>query len=177
MRILVSGPTGSGKTTQATLLSKYLRLPFIGVGRMLRDEAEKGTNNGLKVQIAMKKGTLVDDAVVARVVKKRVGLPDCQDGFIMDGFPRSLSQLKHFDPNYDHVFSLDISDKEAAKRLLKRGREDDTPALIKKRLEIYHRFTEPVLSWYMKKGILDKVNGEMRIEKVHQTIKERILKK
>lgn len=177
MRVLVSGPTGSGKTTQAALLSNYLNISFIGVGRMLRQEAAKGTKLGSKIQKSFDKGVLVNDEIVAKVVRRRVSKSDCKKGFIMDGFPRSLLQLKHFDPKYSCVFYLDVSDKEAKKRLLLRGREDDIPDLIKKRLQIYHRLTEPVLRFYEKEGILHRIKADEGIEKIHLTIKEIIQKK
>jgi|SRR3990167_4270752 len=171
MKILITGPQGSGKTTHAKLISEDLKIPVIDAGNMLRELAKKNTSDGIKVQESMKTGTLAPDEIVGRMVKDRVSQDDCRNGYVMDGYPRSLPQIKVFEPGYTHVYYLDISDQEATQRLLRRGRADDNPELIAKRLSLYHQNTEPVLAYFEKLGILTKVDGSGSIEEVNAKIK------
>lgn len=170
MKILVTGPQGSGKTTQAKLLAEYLDIPFIGMGGVLRERMERDDEIGNKIREAMDKGILVDDEIVANFTKQKV-LED-EKGYIMDGYPRSIHQLKLFNPDFDKVFYLDISDEEVMSRLLKRGRADDTPLLIKERLAIYHEDTESLLSIYKEKGILVVIDGSLPIEQIKERMRE-----
>lgn len=172
MKILVTGPQGSGKTTQSKLLAEYLNIPFIGIGELLRQIADTGSSEGIKIKQNLNVGKLVDDEIVANVAKERFKELDCQNGFVADGYPRTLDQINLFNPNYTKVFYLDINDDQVTKRLLKRGREDDTPEVIVKRLKIYHDETEPLLGFFRNKGILVRVDGSGSIDEVQNSIRE-----
>lgn len=174
MKILVTGPQGSGKTTQARLLAEYLGVSLVGTGDSLREMSKEDSSLGKKIKEALKSGDLVDDAIVAEVVQQRLKASDCQNGFIMDGYPRSLHQLEVFDPNFDLVFYLDISDEEVTQRLIKRGREDDEQEIIAERLRLYHELTEPILSYYQEKGILERIDGNGEIEDIQARIREKV---
>lgn len=174
MSILVTGPQGSGKTTQAKLLADFLKKPLIGVGELLREMSEEKNVNSNSVKQALEKGDLVDDEIVAEMMKKRISQNDAEKGFVMDGYPRSLNQLKLFDPIYSQVFYLDIADLEVKKRLLKRAREDDKPDIIHQRLTLYHKLTEPVLEYFKNQGVLKKINGMGSIDDVQERIRQNL---
>jgi adenylate kinase len=174
MRVLITGPQGSGKTTQAKLVAEYLKIPLIDGGEMLRLLASEDSIEGKRVQEALDKGEIAPNDIVAEVIKKRLAELDCQNGFVMDGYPRTLSQKELFDPQFDRVFYLKMSDDLVKERMQKRGRVDDTPELITERLMLYHQLTEPVLSFYESQGILVRINGEDTIERIQQEIKENL---
>lgn len=174
IRVLVTGPQGSGKTTQAQLLAGFLKVPFIGIGGDLRQRAQQGDEIAGKIKLSLDRGDLVDDKVVADFAKERMAQSDCQNGFVIDGYPRSEEQVKLFNPDYTKVFYLEISDEEVLYRLLARGREDDTPELIKERLRIYHQETEPILKDYQEQGVLEVVDGSLSILQVQDKIRHLI---
>lgn len=174
MKILIVGPVGSGKTTQAKLLADYLGIPSLGMGQVLREMAKENSPQGQSLKEDLDKGKLADDAIVAKIARERIAEEDCQNGFIFDGYPRSLTQIKLFDPGYDRVFYLDISDTVAEQRLLARGRDDDTPEIIKERLRIYHQETEPLLEFFEKQGILQKIDGGGTIEEIQERIRQNL---
>lgn len=174
MRILITGPQGSGKTTQAKLISAKMGLCLVKTGDLIREKAAENSDIGCSLKEAIDKGNLVDNAVLADMLREKFNKPECRSGFVVDGYPRSLPQLAVFDPGYDLVFYLNISDEEAKKRLLARGREDDTPEAIEERLKIYHRQTKQVLDYYRDLGKLVEVNGEQPVGKVTISILERL---
>lgn len=171
-RILITGPQGSGKTTQAKLLAEYLVVPLIDSGEMLRELAQEITEDGSKVKEALDKGGMAPNDIVGQVVRESVENETSKDGFVMDGYPRNLEQLDIFDPMFDRVFYLEIRDDQVKSRLKSRGREDDTKELIEKRLSLYHQLTEPVLQYYHNLGILERVDGEGEIEDIQSKIRE-----
>ncbi len=172
LRVLITGPQGSGKTTQAKLLAKFLRLPMIMTGDAMRELAKENTPDGRKVRKLLDLGQMAPDKIVAIYVRKQVLKKDYQRGFVMDGYPRTVSQLKFFDPCFDKVFYLDISDKLAIQRLLQRGREDDTAPLIKERLKLYHQRTKLLLNLYSNQGILSRIDGMGSISKIQQRMRK-----
>lgn len=176
MKILVTGPQGSGKTTQAQILANKLGILLIDTGEMLRKLAEQKSLEGAEVKDELNKGELVEDEIVADLVKKEVEKPAYKAGYVMDGYPRTMDSLKLFDPNFDQVFYLDISDEEVEKRLLARGRADDTPSLIRERLMLYHQNTQAVLNYYQNLGKLVKINGRGSIEQIAQEIDGKLVK-
>src|SRR5437763_1065812 len=112
MRILITGPVGSGKTVQGEILSKELNIPLIDTGSILRELAEGDSKESEVVRKVLEQGGLVPDEIAGKLVRDRVEREDCQEGFVMDGYPRRLSQLKSFDPKFDQVFYLDVNDGE-----------------------------------------------------------------
>ena len=165
-RILFTGPVGSGKSTQAQLIAKYLNVPMFQTGQIARNLAGETGDLGRRVKRIMESGQLVDDVTIAEVLKQAMSKADLSKGFIIDGYPRSLEQLKLFDPGFDLVFNFKISDEEVLKRLLKRQRIDDTPEAINLRLKIYHEQTAPLTKHYKNLGILKQVNAEDSIENI-----------
>lgn len=175
MKIIFLGPQGSGKSTQAKMLSKSLKLPYIEMSQLLRAKMGSANNDAKAITKAMDQGTLVPDNIVIRSLHQRLENPDCTMGYILDGFPRSREQLVGLPGGVSKVFYITISDEEALTRLLKRGRIDDSEQIIKKRLNVYHDLTEPVLKYFREKGLLKEINGERTIEKINKGI-ESIIK-
>lgn len=169
MRILFSGLPGSGKTTQAKKLAEYLKIPLIGTGELLRKMSESGDIPEVEKQKLIS-GDLVDDQLVADLVKKRLQAPDCQNGFIMDGYPRSIEQLGMFDPGFDLAVYLEIDDAQVKQRLLSRGRIDDTAEAIDLRFKIYHAETKPLIEHYRKLGTLKEIDGLGSEDEVYQKV-------
>lgn len=174
MKILLIGPQGSGKSTQAGLLARELNLPKISTGDIFRKLAAEDSEQGREVRQIQKEGRLVDDAKTAKIVKERVREDDCKEGFIMDGYPRNLEQLRKFDPEFDIVFYLNVSKEIALERLLKRRRVDDTEESIKQRLDLYYQQTQPLLEYYKQKNILVEVSGMGDIQGIQDEIKKSI---
>lgn len=176
MNIIIMGPPGSGKSTQAKLLAEFLSVPCLEAGDLLYYLSQENSERGRKIKEAMETGSLVEGRLTVDIISEQLKSPSYKNGVVIDGFPRSLSQARDFQFPQDMVIYVDVSDEENMKRLLKRERKDDTPELIKKRLEIYHHQTEPVLEFYRQKGILLAVWGERPIEEIHQDILGRLKK-
>lgn len=174
MKILIVGPQGSGKTTQSELLANYLRVSFIETGKIFRNLSREDSDLGRKIKDLLDRGEMISDDVTSKIVKERVRQSDCQSGFVMNGYPRSLNQIKIFDPVFDKVIYLEVSDDEIMRRLIKRGREDDTPDLINKRLSDYHNLTEPILDYYNNLGILEKVDGIGEVDGVQERVRSKV---
>lgn len=166
MKILFTGPVGSGKSTQAELLAKYLNIPLFQTGQITRELAKEDSDLGNRVKMIMESGELVDDKTIAEVLKRVMSQADLKRGFIIDGYPRSLEQLNLFDPGFEIVINFKISNKIVLERLLKRQRVDDTPEAIEKRLKIYYQQTKALIEHYRKSGILKEVNAENSIEEI-----------
>lgn len=151
MRILMIGPQGSGKGTQAKLVSEHYKIPNISTGDIFRDALSKKSELGLKAESYMKKGNLVPDEIVTSMVKERVRQKDCRDGFVLDGFPRNIAQAKALDKitNIDKVFVLKLSDELALKRLANRKQ-------CKKCKAIFGGIVAP-----RKKGLCDTCGGKL----------------
>lgn len=162
------GPQGSGKSTQAALLAQKLTIPHVSTGDIYRAISQEDTDLGHKVKGMLDRGELIDDETTFRVVDRHLGA--IQGGFIIDGFPRTLVQAQREAFLVDKVIYLKLSDEEATKRLLARGRADDTPELIAERLKLYHQLTEPILSYYRQQNKLAEVDGTASIEEVHQLV-------
>lgn len=170
MNIVVMGPQGSGKSTQAELLAKKLRLPHVSTGDIFREIAKRDSELGHRISEKLSHGEMVDDADIMKVVGEHLAQSKFSNGFVLDGFPRNLYQAQNSNHPVNQVFHLKVSDKEGIKRLLKRGRADDSLKTISARLRLYHKLTEPVLTFYREKGILQEINGEQSIKKIHQEI-------
>lgn len=175
MNLIVLGPVGSGKTTQAERLASEFGLLFLNVGDLLHFVSKEDTPLGLKIKKVMDKGGLVDDEIVLQLIEEHLRGKE-QKGVVIDGFPRSITQAKNFKFPIDRVIYLVVSDEVNKERLLKRGRKDDTPELIEERLKIYHRETEPILGFYRKKGLLLEIDGERPIPIIFEDIKRHFAK-
>lgn len=172
MKILLIGPQGSGKSTQARLLSEYLSVPVISTGEIFRNLSSQETEEGKRVKQILGTGKLVDDETTSKIVEARLKQSDCQNGFIIDGYPRNIEQANTFDPDFERAFYLHIPEEKVLERLLKRGRADDTKELIKQRLDLYYRQTQPLLDYYRSRGILVEIDGRGDIQKVQDEIKK-----
>ncbi len=164
MNIILMGPVGSGKTTQADILSKKLGLPHIQTGEIYRKIATEDSSTGKKIKMILDAGDLIDDENTFEIIDKH--LKEITGGFVIDGFPRTLVQAQREVFYVDKVFYIKISDEEALKRLLLRKREDDTPEIIAERLKVYHEETEPILDYYRNQGKLVEIDGSGTIEEV-----------
>lgn len=174
MILVVMGPPGSGKSTQANLLAEELGIPHLQTGDLFHYLSEEDSPRGRKIKRIMESGGLLDDQLVLEIVEEHLKGKQYDKGVVLDGTPRSLWQAEHFKLKLDKVFYLDVSDEENIKRLVKRGRKDDRPEVVKKRLKTYHQETEPMLDFYRKMNILEKVDGERPIEVIHQDIMARL---
>lgn len=171
-KVLFTGPVGSGKSTQADLLASYLNVPLFQTGQITRDLAKEDSDLGRRVKAIMESGELVDDRTIAEVLKEAMSKADLAKGYVIDGYPRSLEQLKIYDPGFDLVLNFQISDEEILKRLLKRQRVDDTQEAISRRLKIYYDHTRPLIEYYKNLGILKEINAEGSVEDIQKVIKE-----
>lgn len=179
MKIILIGIPGSGKSTQGNLLAKKLDIPYLSTGHIFRELAKEKTKLGHQIKVVMNAGLLISDAKTLKIVSDYLGRKEYEKGYILDGFPRTIVQAKAFKNGIDKVIYLNVSDKEILWRLAYRnseGREDDTLLAIRKRIEVFHKFTEPVLEYYRKKWQLIEVNGENPIEAIHKDIMKQIAK-
>ena len=183
MRLLIMGPPGVGKGTQAKVITNYFSIPHVSTGDLLRNEIIESTDIGNTAKQYIDKGRLVPDSILLSIVELRISKPDCQNGFLLDGFPRTIKQALGFDNiinklnlTLNFVISLSANENELVDRLVKRGfesgRTDDTPNIIKKRQKIYWEQTAPLLKFYHSKGLLKAVDGLGEIEMVTQRIKK-----
>ncbi len=174
MKLLIAGPQGSGKTTQAKLLADHFGLCLVDTGDMIRKISSLDTTEGRRLKKTLSKGSLISNHIAARVVRDRINQKDCQAGYVFDGYPRSLSQLRLFDPEFDQVFYLKIADSIVEDRMKLRARADDTPVLIHKRLQTFHRRTRPVLDYYLSQKKLTEIDGSLPIKTISQQIIQKL---
>jgi adenylate kinase len=173
MRLLIVGPQGAGKGTQAALLAENLKIPHISTGDIFRANATAGTDLGALAKKYMDAGNLVPDEVTSAMVAARLAEPDAEHGFLLDGFPRTVPQaewlgelLRGRSQQLDNVLLLDAPDDVLVERMLARGRADDTVEAITRRLELYHSETTPLLEHYA--AILVSIDGVGPIDEVQQ---------
>ena len=171
LNILLLGPQGAGKGTQASRVSAEYGIPHIASGEILRSEMQAGTELGRRVKDVYDRGDLVSDDLMIELIKTRLAQPDTDAGFILDGFPRTTVQAEALDEmfgdigrSFSVVFALQIPDDVAFERLRRRaeveGRADDTADAIRRRLETYHRETEPLVEHYRVRGNLVPIHGD-----------------
>ena len=176
MNVLVLGPQGSGKGTQAKRVSGAYDLPHVSTGDMFR-ALDDATPLGREVNEIMERGDLVPDEITIRMIRERLAEDDAHDGFILDGFPRNLAQAEALDEMLDEIgrtldviFFFDLDDETAKERALGRaheeGRIDDTPESIARRLSLYHEQTEPVVEYYRTTGKLVPLHASRSVEEV-----------
>jgi adenylate kinase len=183
VNILLLGPQGSGKGTQAKRISEAYGIPHIATGDILRAAIAAATELGLKVKPIYDRGDLVPDDLMIELIRERLAQNDTESGFVLDGFPRTMAQAEALDPmlreivkELDVVFVLQLTDEHCIERLLKRarleGRVDDTPEAIEKRLEIYHRETEPLIEWYRIRSNVVTVHADRSVNEIFAEIQQ-----
>ena len=203
MKLLLVGPVGSGKGTQAAIISKNYGIPHISTGEIFRQHMQNKTELGLKAQEYINAGYLVPEEITFGIVKDRLSQPDCANGFILDGYPRTMEQANNLETitDLDKVILIDLSEEEIINRLssrrmcsvckqptsidwLKDGkcekcggevyiRNDDKPEVIQKRLET-NRVSEELINFYKNKGIFYKINATNEVEKTYALLEELI---
>jgi adenylate kinase len=172
-RLIFLGPPGAGKGTQAAELAKTHAIPHISTGEILRAAVAQKTELGMKAAAYMDAGDLVPDSLVLEMVRDRLLQPDADKGWLLDGFPRTVSQatfldqlLQGINQSCDSVINFDVPDEALVERLLGRGRKDDNEEVIRNRLEVYREQTEPLISFYQEQGLLVTIDGSQAIEDV-----------
>ena len=208
MRLLLIGPPGGGKGTQAKFLIDHFSIPQISTGDMLRENVRNETSLGEEAGKFMNKGKLVPDSVILEMMKKRLAEQDCNNGYILDGFPRTIPQaegldilLKNLNQKLDHVMVMDVPDNLIITRLSNRRsckecgqvynllfeppknagkcnnckeelylREDDNPATIQQRLNVYHKQTEPVIKYFSDQGLTKIIDSKGTIDEIRLEI-------
>ena len=173
MKLVLIGIQGSGKSTQGNLLSRQLDIPYLSTGHIFRQLAKEKTKLGLYIKTVINTGMLVPDEKTIEIVNAYLKRPEYRRGYILDGFPRTISQAEKFSNSVDRVIYLEIPDKDAIYRLVYRNtqlREDETIPAIKKRIESFKKFTVPVLGYYRREKKLVEIDGTQTIEEVNQEI-------
>ena len=201
MKLVFLGPPGAGKGTQAAGVCQRFAIPHISTGDMLRAAIAKGTETGLKAKVFMDAGQLVPDEVLVQMVKERLSESDCVNGYLLDGFPRTVKQAEALDviSKPDVTVDVEVPDEKLLARLTGRRvcmackgtfhisklenetvcpdcgkeliqRDDDKPATIQKRLDVYHAQTSPLIDYYDQCGSLKKVDGDQAPDKVFEAI-------
>lgn len=183
MRIILFGPPGAGKGTQAKLMEKKLNVPQLSTGDMFRNAINNKTPLGIEVSAILESGQLVPDETVVNLVDETISQQAYQHGYILDGFPRTVPQAEAFDEllkkdnqKLDAFIALEVPEKELINRISSRGegRSDDSPEKIKVRLNVYKDETSPVMSYYKDKGLFFKVDGVGTVEEIFGRILEAI---
>lgn len=181
MRLIMMGPPGAGKGTQAKFVAEHFGIPAISTGDIFRANVSQGTELGLEAKRYMDAGDYVPDEVTNRMVRNRIDEADAEPGFLLDGYPRTLAQVEELDGmikftghSLDAVVVLTVDPDEIVQRLLQRaqveGRADDTEDVIRRRQEIYAEQTEPLIEVYRDRGILIEVDGMGEVADVTQRI-------
>lgn len=175
MRLVILGPPGAGKGTQAELLSESLGIPHISTGDLFRANISQGTPIGLEAKKYLDAGDLVPPEITINMVRERLAEPDAKTGFILDGFPRSTEQavalegiLADLGAQLDSVLSFTVDEDVVVERMLARGRADDTEAVIRNRMAVYNEETAPLLTHYA--GSITEINGIGEVNEVHARV-------
>ncbi|MCX6402212.1 MAG: adenylate kinase [Propionibacteriales bacterium] len=181
MRLLIMGPPGAGKGTQATAVAEHFGIPAISTGDIFRANVAQGTPLGVEAKRYMDAGEYVPDEVTNKMVRNRIADPDADSGFLLDGYPRTLAQVTELDGmieetghQLDAVLVLTVDQEAVIGRLLKRaeieGRADDNEDVIRRRLEVYGEETEPLIASYSERGLVVSVDGMGEIDDVQKRI-------
>ena len=181
MRLILMGPPGAGKGTQAKVISTRLGIPAVSTGDIFRANVSEGTPLGLEAKRFMDAGDYVPDVVTNAMVRDRLGQDDANRGFLLDGYPRTVAQVEELDSMLgdagtalDAVVVLTVDDEELIQRLLNRaateGRTDDTEEVIRHRQDVYNEQTAPLLAVYAQRGLLVEVDGMGVVDEVSERI-------
>jgi adenylate kinase len=173
--MLILGPPGAGKGTQAAMICRAVGIPHMSTGEMLRDNVARETDLGLRARAIMEAGDLVPDDLVIAIVKERLAGPDAECGFLLDGFPRTAAQAEALDAEVadrplELVINLEVDEDELVSRMLARGRDDDTEETVRNRFVVYRRQTEPLIHHYRCQGLIRTVDGMGSIDEVFARI-------
>jgi adenylate kinase len=185
MRIVLFGPPGSGKGTQAAVLKQHMGVPHISTGDLLRAAVKAGTSLGEKVKSVMDAGQLVSDDLMLDLLEERFAQPDAVNGFILDGYPRNLVQANALDAllarigqPMDKALLLEVPHERIVERLAGRaaaeGRKDDDPATVRARLQVYEQQTAPVAEFYRQRGQLTLLDGTGSVDDVQARLRSAI---
>ena len=185
-RLLIVGPPGAGKGTQAVRIAEELSIPAISTGDIFRANVSQETELGVLAKSYMDKGEYVPDTVTNDMVRDRLGQEDAQAGFLLDGYPRTLPQVEALDGMLselgialDRVLLLEVQTEEVVARLVERGREqgrsDDTEETIRRRIEVYSEQTAPLIDVFDQRGILRRVDGMASIDEVTAALREALV--
>jgi adenylate kinase len=181
LNLVLFGPPGAGKGTQADRFAAHHHIPKISTGEMLRKAVQDGTRLGALVRETLHRGGLVSDDLMISLVAERLEQPDTRNGFVLDGFPRTIPQAAALDAMLADrggvtVIALAVHADEVVRRLSVRGREDDEAYVIKERLAVYSRDTEPVLEFYRRRGGVTMLDGNRPLDEVSDAIERAIAK-
>lgn len=186
MELIIFGPPGAGKGTQAKKISETYEIPHVSTGDIFRTAIKNETELGKKVKSILDAGDLVPDELVVKLIKEELQEPDYTEGYILDGFPRTVPQAEAFDDYLDQQNSrvdafleLQVPEEELVSRILSRdeGRSDDTEDKVKKRLEVYREETAPVKEHYKKQDLVYTIDGVGSIEEIFKRIQDVLDKK
>lgn len=176
-RLIFLGPPGAGKGTQAQVLSENHQIPHISTGDILRAAVTNQTPLGKQAKDYMDRGELVPDALILDLIQDRLSYEDTDNGWILDGFPRNVNQaafleelLSKLNQSADCVLNLEVPDEVLVERLLARKRKDDNESTIRRRLEVYHQDTVPVINFYQDKETLQTIDGNKSMEEVTKSL-------
>ena len=177
--LLFLGPPGAGKGTQASLISESNSFLHLSTGELLRQEVEKKTNLGIQIKEIINSGKLVDDELVLEIVKKNLAISN--QGWILDGYPRNISQadsltkvLDEINQPLEKVFYLNLDEEILVQRLINRGRTDDNEEIIRTRLDIYKKTTQPLIGYYKNLNILEYIDGDRDLKIISDDIKQKM---
>jgi adenylate kinase len=182
LNLVFFGPPGAGKGTQADRIAARHGIPKISTGDILRKAIQDGTRVGALVRDTLQRGALVSDDLIISIVAERLERPDTANGFVLDGFPRTLPQAAALDAMLDErggvqVIALVVHADEVIRRLAERGREDDDTFVIKERLAVYSQETEPVLEYYRRRSVVTVLDGNRPLDAVTAEIELAVAKR
>jgi adenylate kinase len=183
MDVIILGPPGAGKGTQARRIAEDAEIPHIATGDIVRAIREQDTELGREVKAVYDRGDLVSDELMIEIIRDRVSQPDTESGFVLDGFPRTLPQAENLDALLEEldrgvavVLQFQVPDDVVVERLygraLAEGRSDDTPEVIRHRLDVFHRQTEPVIEHYRAQGILVGIHADRTVDEVFAEVQD-----